>query len=91
MARLCDDIVVKNKKAVQELLVNRTPKPELQQKLCKEVSTVCVEPPPPYQGKREDEEFKKADEEDLEMMRTMAKMEEQGMSGTVRTSDYTCM
>lgn len=86
MARLCENIVVNNKEAVKKLLGNRTPRGELEQKMCNEISTVCVKPPPPFTGSRPDEEFEKADEEQLEMMKTMAQMEEQGMSGTVRHS-----
>jgi hypothetical protein len=83
MVRMCEDIVVKNKEAIKELIVNKTPKPELERKICNELSSACVTLPPPYTGNRQDEEFKEADEEELEMMQTMAKMEQQGMSGTV--------
>lgn len=85
MARICESIVVENKEAVKALLANRTPRVELEQKMCHEVSSVCVTPPPPFTGSRPDEEFEIADPEQLEMMKTMAQMEEQGMSGTVRS------
>lgn len=91
MARICEDIVVKNKDAVKELLVNRTPRPEFEQKLCNGVASACTSPTPPFTGTREDEEFQKADEEQLEMMKTMAQMEEQGMSGTVRLPQAYCV
>lgn len=90
MARMCEDIVVKNKEAVKDLFINKTPKPELENKMCNQISSACVTPPPPFTGSRNDEEFKKADEDELEMMKTMAQMEEQGMSGTVRFSSPTC-
>jgi hypothetical protein len=87
MARLCENIIVQNKAAVQELLVNKTPKEELERKLCYEVSSACSRPTPAFTGSREDEEFKVADKDDLELLKTLAQMEEQGMSGTVRSSD----
>jgi hypothetical protein len=83
MARLCENIVGDHDTDISELLYKHVGRKELEQAMCHDLSSACTQQAQPFTGSRPDEDFTEEDPEHLNMMRMMAQMEEQGMSGTV--------
>lgn len=85
MARMCEDIVGDHDTDLAELLLANPGRATVEQQLCYDLSSACVKKPPKFSGPRPDgEDFEEIDTEELGMLRMMATMQEQGMSGNVR-------
>lgn len=85
MARMCEDIVGDHDTDLAELLLANPGRATVEQQLCYDLSSACVQKPPQFSGPRPDgEDFEEIDTEELGMLRMMATMQDQGMSGNVR-------